>query len=130
MNLVVDTSIIISVITNESHKNKIIKKTIGKELIAPLSLHWEIANAFSAMFKRNKISLSDAKKALKFYQQIPLRLVEVDQYKSLEICAKHKIYAYDSYFIVCCKQFNCDFITLDKKLALIAQENDINILGV
>ncbi len=40
MDIVVDTSVIISVIANESNKSKLINLTIGKILIAPASLHW------------------------------------------------------------------------------------------
>ena len=54
MSLVVDTSIVISVITNEKSKSKLIKIAQDEDLMAPSSLHWEIGNAFSAMFKRNK----------------------------------------------------------------------------
>jgi len=57
MNLVVDTSVIIAVITNEEHKRQLINLSKGADLIAPPSLHWEIGNAFSAMFKRKRISL-------------------------------------------------------------------------
>ena len=49
MNIVIDTSVVISVITNEKHKNELIKKTAGTNLVAPSSLHWELGNAFSAM---------------------------------------------------------------------------------
>ena len=73
MNLVIDTSVIIAVITNEKHKKELIKLTQGANLIAPSSLHWEIGNAFSAMFKRNKISLELAMKAIDAYKQIPIQ---------------------------------------------------------
>jgi len=78
MSLVVDTSVIISVIINEKSKSKLIKITEGENLIAPSSLHWEIGNAFSAMFKRKKIEIDSAKKAIEYYKMIPLRLVDVD----------------------------------------------------
>ena len=51
MSLVVDTSVIISVLLNEKSKSKLIKITKGENLIAPSALYWEIGNAFSAMFK-------------------------------------------------------------------------------
>ena len=49
MGIVVDTSVIISVITNEKHKAQLIKITKGEEFLAPKSLHWEIGIAFTAM---------------------------------------------------------------------------------
>jgi len=63
MDVVVDASAIIAVIVNEPSKSDIIQATQGASLIAPASIHWEIANAFSAMFKRSRLSLEEAIKA-------------------------------------------------------------------
>ena len=78
MNLVIDTSVIIAVITNEEHKKKLIEMTKGVDLIAPPSLHWEIGNAFSAMLRKKRIGLEQAKSALAQYSKIPIRFHEVD----------------------------------------------------
>ena len=56
MKIVIDTSVIIAVITNEPHRESLLQATLGAELLAPPSVHWEIGNAFSAMLKRNKIT--------------------------------------------------------------------------
>ena len=130
MSLVVDTSVIISVITNEAHKTKLIKATEGEELIAPISLHWEIANAFSAMFKRKRITLEQAKKAMEYYSQIKIRFVEVDLNKALDVAFNYNIYAYDAYFIVCAKQYKSKLISLDKGLIQISKQNKITTLEV
>lgn len=54
MDIVIDTSVIIAVIANEPEKGDLVELTKGANLIAPLSVHWEIGNAFSAMLKRRK----------------------------------------------------------------------------
>ncbi len=125
MSLIVDTSVIISVITNEAHKTKLIKASKGEKLIAPASLHWEIANAFSAMFRRNRISLKQAKEAIDYYSQIKIRFVEIDLNKALDIAFKYNIYAYDAYFIVAAKQYKSKLLSLDKGLINIAKQNKI-----
>jgi len=130
MSLVVDTSVIISVITNEEQKTKLIKVTKGEELIAPISLHWEIANAFSAMFKRNRISLEQAKEAMEYYSQIKIRFVEIDFNKALDIAFNYSIYAYDAYFIVAAKQYKSKLISLDKGLIHVAKQNLIITIEV
>ena len=130
MSLVVDTSVIISVITNEKHKPQLIKVTRGEELIAPEVLHWEIGNAFSAMFKRNRIDIKLAKKALKYYQKIPLRFVEIDLESSVEIAYKYSIYAYDAYFIECAKRYNLSLLTLDSNLINIGKKVGIQVKEV
>ncbi len=130
MSLVVDTSVIISVITNEVHKAKLIRATKGEELIAPISLHWEIANAFSAMFKQNRISLELAKEAIEYYSQIKIRFVEIDLNKALDIAYKYNIYAYDAYFIVSAKQYKSKLISLDEGLISVAKQNKIITIEV
>lgn len=130
MLLTVDTSVIISVITNESSKSKIVSLASGYELIAPESLHWEIGNAFSAMLKRKRITLEQVKTTLNYYEQITLRFVSANLESAMEYCAKHKIYAYDAYFIDCAKRHRTAFISLDKNLVSIAKENKIKILEI
>ena len=121
MSLVVDTSVIISVITNEAHKQKLINITKGVELIAPHALHWEIGNAFSAMFKRKRISLANALEAIQYYKMIQLRFCDIELKATLEISDKLNIYAYDAYFIACAKKYNCPLISLDQGLLKAAK---------
>jgi predicted nucleic acid-binding protein len=121
-HVVVDTSVIISVITNESHKPKLITLTQGKQLIAPSSLHWEIGNAFSAMFKRKRISFEQAVAAIKTYQNIPIRFEESKLEESLALAHNLEIYAYDAYFIECALRFNIPLITLDNGLLNAAKK--------
>ncbi len=125
MILVVDTSVLIAVITNEKSKTTLIKITKGEELIAPSSLHWEIGNAFSALFKRNKLDYELAQKALEFYLRIPMRLVDVDLANSLKIAEKYNIYAYDAYFLECARNFNSPLLTLDNRLGNVAKQMNI-----
>ncbi|MEW6701917.1 MAG: type II toxin-antitoxin system VapC family toxin [Bacteroidota bacterium] len=130
MSLIVDTSVIISVITNEKSKTKLIKAAEGEDLIAPSSLHWEIGNAFSAMFKRKKIEIDSAKEAIEYYKMIPLRLVEVDIYKSLELSHQYNIYAYDAYFLECARDYNLPLLTVDNHLLELAKQMNINVIEV
>lgn len=127
MSLVVDTSVIISILTNEAHKSHLIELTRDEELIAPESLHFEIGNAFSAMLKRNRITIKLARKALEYYYEIPIRLVEVDLEKSLELSHKYNIYAYDSYFILAAINHKSEMLTLDQTLAEVAKKEQIRI---
>jgi predicted nucleic acid-binding protein len=69
VDIVVDASVIIAVIVNEPSKSNIVQAAQGASLIAPASISWEIANAFSAMFKRNRITLDEALTAIDIYQQ-------------------------------------------------------------
>src|SRR5579862_488793 len=121
MKLVVDTSIIIAVLANEPAKKKLIKLTKGAELIAPMSVHWEIGNAFSAMLKRKGIDISKVIKAMQIYDSISITFVDVDLEESLLIADKLNIYAYDAYLITCALKNHCQLITLDNGLISAAK---------
>jgi len=50
---------------NDQHKTEIINLTKGYDLQAPETLNAEIGNALSAMFKRERLTLSQAEEVLK-----------------------------------------------------------------
>ena len=128
MYITIDTSALIAVIGNEASKQKIIEITKGFSLCAPASVHWEIANAFSAMFKRQQLSIKLAKKALNEYKKIPIKFIDVSLEKTLEISLAQNIYAYDAYLIQCAQQTSTSLLTLDKQLIITAERMGINIL--
>jgi predicted nucleic acid-binding protein len=130
MNIVVDASVIVAVIVNESSKPDIIQATQGADLIAPASIHWEIANAFSAMFKRNRLSLTDALKAIAIYQNIPIRFVEVELEESLRIAHQLSIYAYDAYLLRCAQKQKAPLFSMDKALLRLAKELKLQVIEV
>ena len=130
MEIVVDTSIIIAVMVNESRKEQLVEMTRGASLHAPSSLHWEIGNAFSAMFKRNRIDLSQALNALTSYKTIPIRFHDVDLIRSLELSDTYGLYAYDAYFLTCAMKVNSPLLTLDASLADAADRAGIAVLEV
>ena len=130
MSIVVDTSIIIAVILNDKSKKNIIRLTKGETLSAPASLQWEIGNAFSVLFKRGQLDIHDAKRALNYYREIPVRFIDIDINNSLEIADRYKIYAYDAYFIATAKDLNLPLCSLDNKLLAIAREEGLKIIEV
>lgn len=130
MDIVVDTSVIIAVMVNESRKEQLVEMTRGASLHAPSSLHWEIGNAFSAMFKRNRIDLSQALNALTSYKTIPIRFHDVDLKSSLELSDTYGLYAYDAYFLTCAMKVNGPLLTLDTSLADAAHRAGITVLEV
>ena len=130
MAIVVDTSIIISVVLNEYTKHQIIQATKGQELIAPSSLQWEIGNAFSAMFKRKRITLEQAISGFRIYIKIPIRYPDMDFDYALKIAYENNIYAYDAYFISLSKKQRCPFLTLDKSLQEIASNFGVKVIEV
>jgi len=130
MKYVVDASVIIAVIANEPEREKLIEITKGADLLAPASIHWEIGNAFSAMIKRGRVTLEQAQRAIEIYRQIPIRFTEVELEATLEIVSEYGIYAYDAYLIRCALKYKSALITLDRKLAQVAQEMNVTVVEV
>ena len=128
MDITIDTSALIAVITNEAQKHKIVKLTLGANLFSPLSVHWEIGNAFSAMLKRDRINITQAQSCIRAYQEIPIKLIDVDLEQTLEIVAQLRIYAYDAYLIQCAQQIKTPLLTLDNGLISAAKTIGIEVM--
>ena len=130
MNLVIDTSAIIAVIANEPERPAIIGHTVGANLAAPASVHWEVGNAFSAMFKRRRITLLQAKQSLRSYEQMLFRFIDIDLGQSLELSERLGLYAYDAYVLTCALKLRSPLLTLDKQLITAARLVGVRVLEV
>ena len=130
MYITIDTSAIIAVVGNEKTKDRIIEVTNGVSLYAPMSVHWEVGNAFSAMFKRHKASIEQAKSALAIYREIPIKFIDVPLEQSLEISHSLNIYSYDAYLIQCAQQTSTSLLTLDRGLRSVAEKTGLHIIEV
>ena len=130
MEIVIDTSALISVIVGEPERKKIIEITAGNTLIGPGSIPWEIGNAFSAMFKQKRLTLEEAEKGLSIFRGIPIRYIDSDFVKVLNLSKHANIYAYDAYFLDCAIRHKAPLLTLDRKLIASTQNLNIEILEV
>ncbi len=128
--VVIDTSAVIAVVANEASKPALIRLTEGVELISSSSLPAEMGNAFSAMFKRRRISLVEAKVAIETYKRIPIRLTALDLGQALDLSHQLNIYAYDAYFIACGLQYRSPLLTVDGGLRDAARLAGIEVLEV
>jgi predicted nucleic acid-binding protein len=129
-NIVIDTSAIIAAIAGEPERDRLIKHSQGVDLIAPPSVHWEIGNALSAMFRRQRISLTQALEAISTYQQIPIRFVDVELDDSLRIADHLGIYAYDAYLIQAALKYRAPLLTLDTYLIDCAKQMQARVIEV
>lgn len=130
MEIVVDTTVVIAVITNEAAKPRLIAMTTGAELVAPASMPWEIGNAFSAMFKQKRATKGQALAAVAEYRKITMRLVDVAVEDAVTVSADLGIYAYDAYMICCARQIGAPLLTLDARLKASATRLGVNVLEV
>lgn len=128
--VVVDASVLIAVITNESQKETLVQVTQGVDLIAPHSIHWEIGNAFSAMLKRERITVKEAIQAISAYEKIPIRFVDINLGETVKLANQLNIYAYDAYLIRCAIKYKSPLLSLDKGLIHSAKLVNTQILEV
>ena len=130
MYITIDTSALLAVIGNEASKQSIVDLTANCSLYAPASVHWEIGNAFSSMFKSQRLDVMLAQQALKVYSSIPIKFIDVPLNVTLELFKSQNIYAYDAYLIQCAQQTSTSLLTLDNGLKSVAQQVGVHVLEV
>jgi predicted nucleic acid-binding protein len=130
MEIVIDTSALLAVVGEQPEKAELIRLTRGAALVAPASVHWEVGNALSAMFKRKSIGLDAAFELLDAYAAIPIRLIDVALKQAVELSARLNVYAYDAYVIACAVNQRAPILTLDRGLIERAREVKLDVLEV
>jgi predicted nucleic acid-binding protein len=118
---------LLAVLSQQRERTAVIRLSERAVLVAPQSMHWEIGNALSAMFKRRAIDLSQALALLEAYRAVPIRLAEIALTQAVEIAASLKIYAYDAYVIACALNHRAPLLTLDQTLAAHARSLSIDV---
>ncbi|MDR2632345.1 MAG: type II toxin-antitoxin system VapC family toxin [Treponema sp.] len=130
MEILLDASAIMAVIADEVEGEIVINYTKGAVIVSPNVIAFEIANALTKMMKKKIID--DREKIInliKIFKQIPVKLVEVNLEKTLEIAWDHKIYAYDAYYLEVAKRLNLPLLTFDGEMKKIGRKIGIEILG-
>jgi predicted nucleic acid-binding protein len=128
VEIVIDTSAILAVIAEQPEKADLLRLTRGATLVAPASVHWEVGNALSAMFKRKALGIKDALQLLEAYAAIPIRMAEVGLKQAVELSARWNMYAYDAYVLACAMNQRAPLLTLDGGLAQRAHELKLDVL--
>jgi len=129
-SIVIDTSALIAVIANEPEKSRLISLTTGFSLIAPRSVYWEVGNAFSAMMRRGRVSSEKVTEALKAFDAVPVRYVELGLRESLEIASRYNIYAYDAYLLAAALRYKSPLLSLDQQMVRLGDAIGIQMLEV
>ncbi|MCK4603984.1 MAG: type II toxin-antitoxin system VapC family toxin [Deltaproteobacteria bacterium] len=128
MKIVADTNTFIAVALEEPEKRQIIQFTVGKELVAPEVLPFEVGNALTAMVKKRVLDPNEVISAWDAVQTIPVELRRIDIQAALGLAVRFNIYAYDAYFIECAVSLRCPILTLDHRMKMVARDVGIRIL--
>lgn len=128
MEIVIDTSAIMAVLVDEPDRARILEVTQGTTLRAPASVHWEVGNAFSAMFKKRRISKEKALKAVARYHLIPILFSDIELGSALTLAARYNIYAYDAYILACAQQYRLPVLSLDIAMIRMAKTIGLDVI--
>ena len=129
MEILLDASAIMAVIVDEPERDIVIALTKIAEIVTPNVVSFEVANGLTKMMKRKIIDRENMINAFRYFKKIPIKPVEVDVEKSLEIAWEYKIYAYDAYYLETAKRLKLPLLTFDSAMSRIGNEMGINILG-
>ena len=128
VEIVIDTSAILAVIAEQPERAILLRLTRGATLVAPPSVHWEIGNALSAMFKRKAIGIREGLQLLEAYAAIPIRMAEIGLKQAVELSARLNVYAYDAYVLACAINQGAPLLTLDGGLRERARQLKLDVL--
>jgi predicted nucleic acid-binding protein len=130
MEILLDASAIIAVIADEPESQIVINCTRNATIVSPSIISCEIANALTRMMKKKVIvSKEQMIELIKNFKLIPIKFLDIDLEKTLEIAWNYKIYAYDAFYLEIAKRLQLPLITFDSGMRKIANELGLNVLG-
>ncbi|MCL2806411.1 MAG: type II toxin-antitoxin system VapC family toxin [Treponema sp.] len=130
MDIILDDSAIIAVIADEPEAQIVINCTKGATIMSPNIISCEIANALTRMMRKGIITTKDQMiELIQNFKKIPLKMVEIDLEKTLEIAWNYKIYAYDAFYLETAKRLGFPIISFDSGMIKIAKELNLTVLG-
>jgi len=124
-----DACAIMAVIVKEPERDLIIQLTQNAVMVSPDMVSYEIANALTKMMKKKIIEKERMINAFNFFKKIPIKTIEIDIERALEIAWDYKIYAYDACYLESAKRLNLPLLTFDGNMIKAGNELGINILG-
>ncbi len=130
MLIVIDPSAILAVLLHEPEREPLIAATARGVLITPASTPWEIGNGLVAGWRRKRLTLKDVATAWASFEEIPLRLVELDVLRAVRSAAEYNLYAYDAYVLEAAVTRGAPLLTLDRPLRRAAERAGVSLLEI
>jgi len=129
MEILIDACAIMAVIIKEPERDTVIQLTQDSVMVSPNMVSYEIANALTKMMKKKIIEKERMANAFNYFKKIPIRTIEIDFEKALEIAWEYKIYAYDACYLESAKRLNLPLLTFDTNMVRVGKNLGITILG-
>ena len=128
--ITVDTSALLAVLLREPARPGILNATDNSRLAAAPSLPWEVGNALVAGVRRRRLTPAQAHDAWTSYQQVPIRLVQIDIARALALATSLRVYAYDAYVLETARLERTPLLTLDRGMARAARTMGLPLVEV
>jgi predicted nucleic acid-binding protein len=128
MDILIDASVIISIVIDEPEKELAIKLSKGCTLLSPAMMPYEIGNALSRLQKRHVLDNKGVIGAYNAYKEIPIKLVQADIEQALRIACKYNIYAYDAYYLETAIRLKLPLLTFDEPMKQIGYNLKIEMV--
>jgi predicted nucleic acid-binding protein len=129
MEILMDACAIMAVIVKEPERDLVIRLTQNAVMVSPDMVSYEIANALTKMMKKKIIEKERMIKAFNYFQEIPIKTVEIDIERALEIAWNYKIYAYDACYLESAKRLHLPLLTFDGNMIKVGKDLGINMIG-
>jgi len=129
MEIIVDCCAIMAVIVKEPERDIVIQLTQNAVIISPDMVKYEIANALTKMMKKKIIEKERMINAFIYFKNIPIKTIEINFEKALEIAWEYKIYSYDACYLEAAQRLNLPLLTFDDNMIKIGKDLGLNILG-
>jgi len=129
MEIIADACAIMAVIVKEPERDLVVKLTKNAIIVSPDMISYEIANALTKMMKKKVIDKERMINAFNYFRNIPIKIIETDFKKALELAWEYNIYAYDACYLEAAKRLNLQLLTFDGNMKRIGKEIGVNILG-
>ena len=124
-----DACAIMAVIVKEPERDLVIQLTQDNVMVSPNMVSYEIANALTKMMKKKVIERERMVSAFGYFKKIPIKTIEIDIEKALEISWNFKIYAYDACYLEAAKRLVLPLLTFDGNMIKVGKELGIKIIG-
>ena len=126
----IDTSALLAVLLREPSRQGILRATENTLLTSAPSLPWEVGNALVAGVRRRRLTPAQVRDAWASYRQVPIRLVQIDMARALELATSLRIYAYDAYILETARRERTPLLTLDRGMARAAVTMELPLLEI
>ena len=130
ITLTIDTSALLAVLLGEPSRPKILSATRNTLLASAPSLPWEVGNALVAGTRRRRLTPAQAQSAWTGYRQVPIRLVQIDVPRALDLAVSLRVYAYDAYVLETARRERTPLLTLDRGMARAARTLELPLIEI